>query len=216
MDECVSLHYTAVPAQRWPALEAAWLPRVPAGKRESLARLRAPADRNASLLGVALLAHALAARGRALEDCALEYPPRAKPRLARGPDFSIAHAGGIVGCALATGGRIGLDVEPDRPLAASALRRALGAETLAALADGRLEPVRAWVMTEAVLKAAGRGVEAAARVRLESVAATLDDERFVLVPLALATAHVGYLAHEGARLELATVRHEASEFARLS
>ena len=216
MEECVSLHYTAVPAQPWPALEAAWLARVPAAKRESLARLRAPADRNASLLGIALLARALAARSRTLADCALEYPARAKPRLARGPDFSIAHAGGFVGCALATAGRVGLDVEPRRPLAAGALRRALAAPTLAALAAGRLEPIAAWVMTEAALKAAGLGVEAAVRVQLEGAAATVDGERFALVPLALAPAHVAYLAHEGARLTLDCVGHEPGEFAPLS
>lgn len=215
MAESVSLHYTEVPAQPWPALAAAWLPRLPEAKRTSILRLREPADRNASLLGVALLGAALAARALPFEPAALEFTARHKPRLAGGPDFSIAHAAGYVGCALATSGRVGFDLEPAGAVAPEALRLALGAGGRERLATGALDATGAWVMTEAVLKAAGRGIDSAARVRLENGSATLEGERFALAAAMLEPAFVAWVAHEGDALELRCVRHGAAEFAPL-
>jgi len=215
VEECVSLHYTEVPAQPWPGLADAWLPRLPEAKRASILRLREPADANASLLGVALLGAALAARAAAFEPQALEFAPRAKPRLAAGPDFSIAHAAGYVGCALATAGRVGFDVEPAGAVAPQALRLALGAAALARLDRGGCDATDLWVMTEAVLKAAGRGIDAARRVRLRARTATLDAARFRLAPAPLEPPLVAWLAHQGAALELRCVRHDPGEFAPL-
>lgn len=215
MAECVSLHYTEVPAQPWPALADAWLPRLPAAKRAAILRLREPLDVNASLLGIALLGAALAARAVAFEPQALEFAPRAKPRLPAGPDFSIAHAAGYVGCALATSGRVGFDVEAAGAVGPQALRLALGAAERARLRPDGCDATDLWVMTEAVLKAAGRGIDAAARVRIGARAATLDEARFGLTPAMLDRALVAWLAHEGAALELRSVRHAAGEFAPL-
>ena len=215
VEECVSLHYSAVPAQPWPALAAAWLPRLPETKRAAILRLRDPADRNASLLGVALLAAALSARATELEAGALEYPAAGKPRLAAGPDFSIAHAAGYVGCALASSGRVGFDLEPRGAVTPQALRLVLGEAEQARLAASTLDAVAAWVMIEAVLKAAGRGVDAAARVRLDGDTARLDGCSFRLSPLALEPTHVAWLAHEHARIALRVVRHRAEDFAPL-
>lgn len=215
MQECVSLHYTEVPAQPWPALAELWLPRLPAPKRAAIERLRQAADRNASLLGIALLGAALAARAEAFAPRRLEYAARAKPRLGGGPDFSIAHAAGYVGCALATAGRVGFDLEAAGAVAPAVLRRALGTSPLAGLGAGTGDATAAWVMTEAALKAAGRGIESAPRVRLAARAATLDGARFDLVPVTLEAALVAWIAHEGAQLELRTVRHSAAEFAPL-
>jgi len=70
-------------------------------------------------------------------------------------------------------------------------------------------------LTAAVLMAAGRGIGAAARVRVVERAATLDDARFSLVPAMLEAPLVAWIAHEGAELELRTVRHGAGDFAPL-
>ena len=215
VEECVSLHYTEVPAQPWADLAEAWLPLLPPSRRAALLRLREPADRNASLLGVALLGAALGARAVALEPGALEYPAGGKPRLVAGPDFSIAHAAGYVGCALATTGRVGFDLEPRGAVAPAALRLALGAAEREQLARGALDATAAWVMTEAVLKAAGRGIDSAARVRLAGEAATLDGARYRLASVTLAPTHAAWLAHQGDRLSLSTQRHAPDEFAPL-
>jgi 4'-phosphopantetheinyl transferase len=215
VEEWISLHYAEVPAQPWPALAQAWLPRLPEPKRASILRLRQPADRNASLLGVALLGAALAERALAFEPADLAYAPRAKPRLAAGPDFSIAHAAGYVGCALATSGSVGFDLEAAGAVTAATLRLALGADEHARVAGGEVEATAAWVMTEAVLKAAGRGVDAATRVRLAGRGATLDGARYALAAATLEPALVAWIAHEGTVLALRCVRHGAGEFAPL-
>lgn len=211
MAECVSLHYTEVPAQPWPALADVWLARLPEAKRAAILRLRGAADRNASLLGVALLGAALAARAIAFDPGRLEYAARGKPRLGAGPDFSIAHAAGYVGCALATSGRVGFDLEAAGVVAPESLRLVLGGSGCARPADA----TAAWVMTEATLKAAGRGLDAATLVRLTERAATLEGERFSLAPATLEPTLVAWIAHEGTELELRTVRHGAGEFAPL-
>ena len=214
-DEIVSLHYAAVPAQPWAALADLWLPRLTAVKRAAILRLREPADRNASLLGIALLGAALEGRAIAFEPEALEFPVRGKPRLAAGPDFSIAHASGYVGCALASVGRVGFDVEARDAVGTEALRVALGPPERELLVHGALDPTAAWVMTEAVLKAAARGIDASARVRLAGEAATLDGVPFRLAAVAVAAGCVAFVAHEGAGLAMQVVRHEPSEFAPL-
>ena len=214
-EEQVSLHYTAVPGQPWPALEAAWLPRLPAAKREAVLRLRDGRDRNATLLGIALLGSALQAVGVAFDPGAIAFLPRAKPELAGAPEFSIAHAAGLVGCALATGGRVGFDLEARDAVAPAWLRLALDSVEQERVARGELSATTAWVMKEAVLKAAGRELAAVAGVRLAGGIATLDGAAFHLVSVALAPTHVAWLAHERQPLALDVVRREAAEFAPL-
>jgi 4'-phosphopantetheinyl transferase len=209
MDEHISLHYTAVPAQPWPALSEWWLPRLPPAKRSAIERLRQPADRNASLLGIALLARALEARARPLAPEALEFPPRGKPRLPAGPDFSIAHAGGYVGCALAAVGRVGFDIEPDGAVPAGLLERITGE-------SAGPDPTSAWVRVEATLKAAGRGIEAARHVRLAASGASIDGAGFALERVALPAPLIGWVAHEGAMGCVRVVCHGARELAPLS
>jgi phosphopantetheinyl transferase len=203
----VSLHYTLVPAHASAALERAWSPLLPPARRGAALRLRAAADRNATLLGVALLAQALAARGLALEPRALVYPARGKPHLRRGPEFSIAHAPGLVGCALVDAGRIGLDLEARGAVRAATLRLVLDEVERQRLARGTLEPTDAWVMKEAVVKAAGLGLGALARVRLARRSAKLDGRTWRLRPVCLTHGHVAWLAHDGARARVTLVAH---------
>jgi phosphopantetheinyl transferase len=207
----VSLHYTLVPAQPSASLERAWLPLLPPARRGAVLRLRAAEDRNATLLGVALLAQALYARGLALEPRALVYPSRGKPHLRRGPDFSIAHAAGLVGCAVVDAGRVGLDLEPQRAVGAATLRLVLDAVEERRLARGTLRSTDAWVMKEAVVKAAGLGLGAVARVRLARRSARLDGRAWRLRPVSLVTGYVAWLAHDGTRARVTLVAHAAGE-----
>jgi phosphopantetheinyl transferase len=207
----VSLHYTLVPAQPSASLERAWLPLLPPERQSAVLRLRAAEDRNATLLGVALLAQALCARGLAFEPRALVYPARGKPHLPRGPDFSIAHAPGLVGCALVDAGRVGLDLEPQRAVGAATLRLVLDAVEERRLARGTLRSTDAWVMKEAVVKAAGLGLGAVARVRLARRSARLDGRAWRLRPVSLAAGYVAWLAHDGTRARVTLVAHAAGE-----
>ena len=214
-EEFLSLHYVAVPAQPWPALEQAWLPHLPAGKRTRVARLRYPADRNASLLGVALLAAAYQRRGERFDPGRLIYPARGKPTIAGGADFSIAHAAGLAVCALASAGRVGVDLEAADSVSTKVLRRALGPAEWARVASGALDATDAWVMTEAVIKAAGLGIAAAGRVRLGEDSGSIDDRPLRLVRVPLAAGQRLWLAHELAQGAVEVVGHDVREFAPL-
>jgi len=194
----VSLQYALLSEQSLPALARAWLPRLPAARRARIERLREAADRAATLAGVALLAAACRALGCGFDAASLEYPARGKPRLPGGPQFSIAHAGGLVACAAVAGGCIGLDVEADGVVDAGRLRLVLDAAERAALAAGELAPTDAWVMKEAVLKAAGYGAAQARRVRLRRGRAWLDGKAYLLTRVRLSALHVSWLATDGA------------------
>jgi 4'-phosphopantetheinyl transferase len=211
----VSLHYAAVPAQPWPALERQWLARLPAAKRASVERLRVAADRNATLLGIALLARALQSLALEFDPGALEFPRSAKPRLAAGPDFSVSHAGGLVACALAFDGRIGLDLEAADSVRSSTVARVLSPVERERVARGELNATDAWVMKEAVVKAAGRGVGALRDVRLDGRRARLAQEEFWLQPVELARSHTVWLARDLPALGLATRECAPADFAPL-
>jgi len=216
-EQFLSLHYVAVPAQPWKALEQAWDSRLPPGRLDVLLRRREPADRNASLLGIALLEAACRERGLAFDPATLLYPPRGKPTLPLGPDFSIAHAGGLAACLCWPLGAVGVDLEPAGAVGAGSLRLALGAAERARVAAGEFDPTAAWVMTEAVLKAVGLGIDAASRVRLgrSLAAATIDGRTLHLRPAALGPAYVAWVAHEQVAAGLRLVAHEPAEFAPL-
>lgn len=193
MENQVSLHYVTLPTQPgWLAGEE-MLGRLPPTRRERLARLPAAA-RDASLLGLALLE-------RAAHDCAPErrlaalvFPAGAKPYWPGGPDFSIAHSGQLVACALAMAGRVGLDLERANAVSAQQLRLVLDARERAAIAAGELAASDAFVMKEAVVKASGAGLTALGRVRLAGATAELDGTAFWLSNVPLPQPYLAYLA----------------------
>jgi 4'-phosphopantetheinyl transferase len=209
----VSLHYATLPTQPgWPAGEEL-LGRLPAARRERLARYPAAA-RDASLLGLALLE-------RAAHDCApqrrlaaLVFPARGKPYWPDGPDFSIAHSGELVACALATAGRVGLDLERADRVSTQQLRLVLDARERAAIAAGELTATAAFVMKEAVVKASGAGLTALGRVRLAGAAAELDGSIFRLSNVPVPPPYLAYLATDRPLAASVTPRaHAAAELA---
>lgn len=161
------LPYSPIPEQPWPELEALMRPRLPPVKAAAIGRLRFAADRNASLLGLALLAHACAKLGLPCRLETLEFPARGKPRLPGGPAFSISHGGGWVACAAAPDGAIGLDLEAPGRVSPAMLRRLAGGGERAVLARTRRDPTGYAVACEAVVKAAGATVAELGLVRLD-------------------------------------------------
>ena len=149
---------------QWPEDSArALAARLPYARR--LAANSGSAAARASLAGVALALRALGrVLGRRVAAGEIVMAPGAKPHLAvpvttaaappaeahvtgaaaagDSPDFSISHSGPWVGCAALAHGRIGLDIE-------------MGTD--ARIAD--------WVVREALLKATGAGLRAAAEAR---------------------------------------------------
>ncbi len=161
----------------------ALLTRLPYAKRRELERKNGE-DRHASLVGIALALYGLEIlSGRRSEPGELRFPQDGKPRLRKGPCFSISHASERVGVALSATSQVGFDIEEPAgryAAAAGGSDRASGAE------QGELasaHPASAgenevgsrlmrWTAIEAVLKAAGRPLRDAQSVWLDSSLAT--------------------------------------------
>ena len=149
-----------------PALAARWLARA---ERERFERLRHASDRWRLLLGRALARHVLKVR-YGVSDPRIALSKRGRPFLENagvaGLDFSITHAGAWVGVGVTRAGAIGVDVIGESELtdwgrlAAHFLapdeRREI---SMAPSRSRRGLAARAWVAKEAVLKAAGYGLE---------------------------------------------------------
>jgi 4'-phosphopantetheinyl transferase len=135
------------------------------GQRDPKARARFTAARALARRGLSALAGGPPEAWRFALDA--RRRPVLAPQGAPGPAglvFSLAHCGGMVGCALAVGGRIGLDLEdasaaPDVALAApqafSPAERAALAGATGDARDGLL--LAFWTGKEAYLKALGAG-----------------------------------------------------------
>ncbi|MCO4764195.1 MAG: 4'-phosphopantetheinyl transferase superfamily protein [Myxococcales bacterium] len=104
--------------------------------------------------------------GRPAADLQFQTGPHGRPELVNGGaiSFSLSHTTGLVGCAIATGATIGLDLELLRPL--NALGMAQGILDPSEYADvaTRTDPLRwrrflqYWTLKEAALKVRGTGL----------------------------------------------------------
>ncbi len=150
----VILAYSWLPRQLPPGLRARWRARLSPARALRLSV--DPRAQSRTLLGVALACRLLsAASGRSVEPRALRYTRRGKPHVPGLPEFSIAHAGGWVACALASAGAVGIDIEPlARRAALPHWRSVFDADELAAAHSARAA-LSIWTTKEAVLKAAG-------------------------------------------------------------
>nr|ASV47071.1 hypothetical protein [uncultured bacterium] len=206
MDECRVWWAAPVDPAGAPHLVAL----LDAHERARLARFRRPADRARYLAAHALARRAVAAV-RGADPAALVIDrtcrcgePHGKPSVADGPEFSLTHAGDLVGVAVHAR-PVGLDVERERPLA-----DLVGVAAHACSPD---EPApdptgffRLWTRKEALLKTTGLGLAS------PMSAITLDGPRVAswtgegapdgpvwLVDLSPAPGHPGAVAGVGAR-----------------
>lgn len=185
----ILLHHVPIPAALDPLQEAALLALLPEPRRSAWQRQRDPAARIATLCGIDLLCRLATRAGLAAPRVGdLVYPERGKPAWRDGPTFSIAHAGGVVACALASSSlRLGLDIEPSSRVTARVLRRIASPEELMHCRALGWSPAELWTSKEAVVKATGDGVFRLAEVRVEAGRAHLDGLAFHLLRPALLT-----------------------------
>jgi phosphopantetheinyl transferase len=156
--------------------------RLPYAKRLDLER-REPGARTAGLAGIWLaLEGAARLRGRTVDVASLRFPADGKPYLEGGPHFSISHSPQHVAAAVCESVEIGLDLED------------VGAESGDSM-EARQKLLR-WTATEAVLKAAGRGLRDARSVELDDTLATgtLAGVLYRLTPVEMSTHVVAHLA----------------------
>jgi phosphopantetheinyl transferase len=179
MNPVLVLH-AALPEGPAPSALRRLLEELPYARRLELER-REERDRCASLAGLHLaLIGAERLLGRPVAPGELRFIAGAKPRLAAGPHFSLSHGPTRVGAALSVSADVGFDLEELRA------------------GEGTPRPdvtrVVRWTATEAVLKAAGRGLRDTGAVRLDDDLASgrLDGRVYRLWPVEL---HAGMIAH---------------------
>jgi 4'-phosphopantetheinyl transferase len=132
------------------------------------ARLRADARaQSQSLLGMALACRLLSAVcGRRVAARELRYTRNGKPHVAGLPEFSIAHAGSWVLCAVASDGAVGVDLEPLTTRARLPRWSSVFDAQERAGADSARAALAIWTRKEAVLKAAGGALAELPNVRV--------------------------------------------------
>jgi len=141
-------------ARQLPEVERArWRARVQAVRTRPLSR-EAHAQ-SQSVLGVALACHLLSsASGRRVAPEELRYSMNGKREAPGRPQFSIAHAGELVLCALSMHGTVGVDLEPlVSPRSLPRWLAVFDARERAAARSARAA-LGIWTTKEAVLKAA--------------------------------------------------------------
>ena len=190
MNTAIVLHASlpAVPRALW--WESPLLQSLPYARRLQLEG-NSGEQRQASLAGLALaLLGAERVTGHPFAPRNFSFPLDRKPTLAGGPAFSLSHSAHHVACCVAADIECGLDLE-DVPVGVDAAGR---------------DRLQRWTATEALLKAAGRGVRDLREARLESAleAGTVADERFKLQPLKGLPGVIGHVASRG-ELGLTTV-----------
>ncbi len=161
---------------------AGLIARLPYAKRLELER-RDPPVRQASLAGISLALRGIELlRGGPGDAGQLQFPAGGKPWLPGGPAFSVSHGRARVGVAVGADDGVGFDLEEFDPASPEA-----GA-TRTRLAR--------WTATEAVLKAAGRGLRDARAVELDETvqAGSVGGASFHLLPVAIADDVVAHLA----------------------
>jgi 4'-phosphopantetheinyl transferase len=176
---------------------------IPQKLLESISRYKRWEDRQSKLLGKLLLRGCLADLGYgsdALHD--LAYNQYGRPFLDYPMDFNISHSGGCVVCAVATEGKVGVDVEQIRmvPLAdfsncftAGEWREINGAN------EKHARFFRMWTIKESVMKANGGGLSIPfLDVSISGECATLYGTVWRLKELDL---YPGYMCHLSTNVE---------------
>ena len=132
--------------------------------RARIQRFRQPADRMARLAAYRLLRAALADSGLGADPLeALQWDPYGRPFIAslREVDFNLSHSGGLAVCAVAWGGRTGIDVERIRGIARAGFQPFFPPSEwrrLESAADPLPAFFESWTRLESVAKAEGFGL----------------------------------------------------------
>jgi 4'-phosphopantetheinyl transferase len=172
------LHYAERPAHLPASLERASLASLPAARAGELRMRDEPARRLDSPLGIGLAVAAARAAGYDVEARLWPVEPGGRPRWPAGPEFSIAHAAGLVACAmLDDGAAVGCDIEAESAVAARDLRRVLDDAERRLLTRGALSPATLWTRKEAALKWAGLGLRQVRDVRVSGEGVTVAGRR---------------------------------------
>lgn len=149
-------HFTSqFPTDQWES----YLARLPTVKQQQIKRFYHWQDRQRALLAQLLLETALQYYDFSLDK--LKYTSHHRPFVSPHIDFNLSHAGHYVVCAIMSAGRVGIDIEPVRPIELNDFKSVFTVKQWQEIATP-LPNYQAffhyWTMKEAIIKADGRGL----------------------------------------------------------
>lgn len=172
---------------------------VPQKMAEEIRRFRRWQDRTNALAGRLLLRKMF--KGRGLPDNSLDHLERNKygrPFLSGMPDFNLSHCDGLVVCAVASEGQLGIDVENVRSVSFDDFRSQFSDKEWGAIHRDS-EPdrhfFRLWTLKESLVKADGRGLglDLLAIQHMDGTA-ILDGKQYHVLDLELGTSFCAHVA----------------------
>ncbi|WP_142685283.1 4'-phosphopantetheinyl transferase family protein [Chitinophaga polysaccharea] len=134
---------------------------LPENLRAAVYRYRRWEDAHAALLGKHLLRYSLLRRQLPYTLADIEYTANRRPFINGAPDFNITHSATAVAFAVAEKGRVGIDIEKPQLLPMDDFRQQFSGEEWYNICQDPAPPAifyRYWTKKEAVLKAAGTGL----------------------------------------------------------
>lgn len=137
------------------------LSRIPPSQQAVVMRFLRWQDRHAALYGKLLLIKAMEDAGHTDAIGKLERTSYGRPFIAGAPDFNISHSGIHVACAIATHGKVGVDIEAPSDIMLDDFRKFIRGEEWDAIqcADDKMKCFfDLWTAKESVIKADGRGL----------------------------------------------------------
>jgi 4'-phosphopantetheinyl transferase len=174
----VILAYSSLPGQLPAALRRRLAAELPHARRSRLGS-HGPAQ-SLTLLGIALACQLLTrVCNRPVSARQLRFPYGGKPHARGLPDFSVTHAGAWVACAVATAGRVGLDVEMLDSGNLPAFSYCFDSQELQQATDARAA-LGIWCAKEATVKAAGATLAELRSVSVRGDAAQFRGQRWWL------------------------------------
>ncbi len=158
----ITVVYTHCPAPLSSTDFHALLCRLPPSQQARVQRYVRWQDQHTCLFSRLLVQHALREIGETGDlFTTWQLDAQGRPYLNAALDFNIAHSETCAMCALTTQGRVGLDVEYQRPLEWQGFQRIMSAaqwDTLQKTAEALPLFYRWWTLKESVAKADGRGL----------------------------------------------------------
>lgn len=171
---------------------------LPESLRAPIYRFRRWEDAHAALLGKHLLRHSLLRQQLPYSLGDIEYTTYRRPFIKGTPDFNITHSGNIVACAVAGKGRVGIDIEKPQLLAADDFRQQFSRDEWNDICQDPSPPAvfyRYWTRKEAVLKAAGTGLnEALHLLNTTTNIVSYDQQTWQLNTVSVMPAYICHLA----------------------
>lgn len=160
----ISVYYTRYDTPLAPHIFTQLANVLPESLQAAIYRYRRWEDAHAALLGKHLLRHSLLRQGLPYTLQNIEYTTHRRPFIKGTPDFNITHSGNIVACAVAEKGLVGIDIEKSQLLPVDDFRQQFSGEEWQHICQDPAPPAafyRYWTRKEAVLKAAGTGLNEA-------------------------------------------------------